>query len=187
YAQGGKSFAFALLVAAVFAEAIADFAYALQLLRGTYQAGGITALLWVASSGLIVWAALEQREAARHPQPAAVTRRKVRRIAEAVIPAAAIGLVLLSGSLTGALGDAEYVELSAVLALAFSAFSGLREYWIIKTQAPSKPIGQSWSGAKRASRRCSRVPAIVCWCSIATGVWCISTRAPPRPSGSRTD
>jgi diguanylate cyclase (GGDEF)-like protein len=135
YAQGGKSFAFALMVMAVFAEAVADFAYAQHLLSGTYVTGGETQLLWVASAALIVWAGLEHRAAAigEHNAPMPV-RKRFQNVAEATVPAFAMGLVLLSGSLTGALGGSYFVQLSTLLVLVFALFSGLREHWIITTQ-----------------------------------------------------
>ena len=65
YAYGRKSVAYGLMVLAVLAEAVADGRYALALMNGTYQIGGATQLLWISSSALIVWSALEQIVATR--------------------------------------------------------------------------------------------------------------------------
>ncbi len=65
YAYGRKSVAYGLMVLAVLAEAVADGRYALALMNGTYEIGGVTQLLWISSSALIVWSALEQIVATR--------------------------------------------------------------------------------------------------------------------------
>ena len=68
YAYGRKSVPYGLMVLAVLAEAVADGRYALALMSGTYQIGGITQLLWIGSSGLIVWSAIEQIVVSRRAQ-----------------------------------------------------------------------------------------------------------------------
>ncbi len=111
YAHGRKSVSYALMVLAVLAEAVADFRYALALMEGSYQPGGMTQLLWVASSGLIIWSAVEQIIESRQPQVAEErpgTRRTDRSIAQASVPAVAVGGILLAGSLSGVLGGVPY-------------------------------------------------------------------------------
>ncbi|HWA17461.1 MAG TPA: EAL domain-containing protein [Devosia sp.] len=159
YAQGGKGFAFALMVLAVFAEAIADFAYAQQLLSGTYVTGGETQLLWVASAALIVWAGFEHRAAAARGRDAPMpVRKRFQSIAEAAVPAVAVGLVLLSGSLTGALGGSDFVQLSTVLVVVFAVLSGLREHWIIRTQRNLlSSIGQSREALEKSQAQLAAV------------------------------
>jgi diguanylate cyclase (GGDEF)-like protein/PAS domain S-box-containing protein len=139
YAYGRKSVSYALMVLAVLAEATADGRYALGLMDGTYQIGGITQLLWIASAGLIVWSALEQIVETRHPRAQAeVTqprrRRSDRSIAQAMVPALAVGAILFSGSVSGIVGGAPYSYVAAGFALAFALAAGLREHWIISTQ-----------------------------------------------------
>lgn len=151
YAQPGKTYAFGLLLAAMLAESVADFAYALQLLRGTYENGGLTQLLWVTSAGLIVLAGLEQRVFAGRPAAQPV-RRPVHSVVEAAIPSIAIAIVLVSGSLTSALGNGTFALLAVVLALGFAGFSGLREYWIINTQKQLRSTVEAKSAALEKSQ-----------------------------------
>jgi diguanylate cyclase (GGDEF)-like protein len=138
YAYGRKSVAYGLMVLAVLAEATADSRYALALMDGSYEIGGITQLLWIASSGLIVWSAIEQMAATRQPRvevdEAVRTRRSDRSIAQATVPALAVGAILLSGSVSGVVGGAPYSYVAAVLAIGFALVAGFREHWIINTQ-----------------------------------------------------
>jgi diguanylate cyclase (GGDEF)-like protein/PAS domain S-box-containing protein len=139
YAYGRKSTAYGLLVLAVLAEAVADGRYALALMEGTYQIGGLTQLLWIGSSGLIVWSAIEQIFATRHPRAETEvlrprTRRSDRSVAQAMVPALAVGAILVSGSVSGIVGGAPYSYVAAAFAVAFALVAGLREHWIISTQ-----------------------------------------------------
>ncbi len=137
YGQRRNAFAFTLLVGAMLAEAVADFRYALALMDGTYVLGGLTQLLWVASGALIVWAALE-RVAAPHivlADDAPMTRRSDRSVAQAAVPAIAVGAIILSGSLSGVISGNAFAWLGAVLAIAFALIAGFREYWIIRRAA----------------------------------------------------
>lgn len=139
YAYGRRSVSYGLMVLAVLAEAVADGRYALALMNGTYQIGGITQMLWIASSGLIVWSAIEQIIATRRPQTEAQdeqprTRRSDRSIAQATVPALAVGAILLSGSVSGVIGGPPFSYVAAFLAVAFALLAGFREHWIINTQ-----------------------------------------------------
>jgi len=135
YDHGSKAFPMALMLLAVLAESIADYSYVLRLMDGTYQVGGLSQLLWVASGGLITWAAIEQMAIARRPsKPVEVRRAGDRRFAQASVPAAAVATILLSGSFTGALGLGTFVWLSAALGTIFAVVVARREYWIIETQ-----------------------------------------------------
>ena len=137
YGNRRNAFAFTLLVLAVLLEAIADFRYALALMDGTYQMGsGVTALLWVASAGLLVWAAAERIATARLGAPliALSARRTDRRVVQAAIPAIAVGAIILSGSLSGLVSGGAFAWLGAILAVAFAAVAGFREHWIIVLQ-----------------------------------------------------
>jgi diguanylate cyclase (GGDEF)-like protein len=135
YDHGRKAFPLALMVLAVLAESAADYSYVLALMDGTYQLGGISQLLWVASALLIAGAALDQIVLSRSEEPAAeVRRRPIRGGVQAAVPAAAVGTILLFGSFTGALGSGAYVWLSAALAVIFAIVTGFREHWIIHTQ-----------------------------------------------------
>jgi diguanylate cyclase (GGDEF)-like protein len=142
YDQGRKSLPLALLVLAVLAESIADYSYALELMEGTYRLGGLSQLLWVASAGLIAWAALEHIALARqaNAEPKETRRRSDRGIAQAAVPALAVATILLAGSFTGALGSGAYVWLSAVLGAGFAIIAGFREHWIIHTQRQLRSV-----------------------------------------------
>ena len=134
YRQGNKAFALVLLLLAVLAESASDYAYALQLMEGTYHLGGVTQFLWVASAGLIVWAATEQLSIVPQPGRQTLRKQKDRALAQAVVPGATIASVLLVGSITGALGSGVYLWLSAALALVFGVTMALREGWMIAIQ-----------------------------------------------------
>ena len=137
YGNRRNAFAFTLLVLAILLEAIADFRYALALMDGTYQLGsGITSLLWVASAGLLVWAALERMATAKLGVPLVglSQRRTDRRVVQAAIPAIAVGAIILSGSLSGLVSGGAFAWLGAILAIAFALVAGFREHWIIVLQ-----------------------------------------------------
>jgi diguanylate cyclase (GGDEF)-like protein len=138
YAYGRKSVAYGLMVLAVLAEAVADGRYALALMDGTYQIGGPTQLLWIASSLLIVWSAIEQIAATNRARAeiaeTPMTRRTDRSVAQATAPALAVGAILLSGSLSGVIGGPPFSYVAGVLAIAFALVAGFREHWIISTQ-----------------------------------------------------
>lgn len=133
YEQNEKLIPFLILLGAILAEAIADFRYALDLMEGTYTLGGPANLLWMASAFLICWAAVEQilkpEAPPRHSSPP--SEDAARMSAQALIPATALGLIMLSGSMSGAFGGSPYTFFSAGLALALSAIIGLREYRLI--------------------------------------------------------
>jgi diguanylate cyclase (GGDEF)-like protein/PAS domain S-box-containing protein len=134
YRQGSKVFTLALLLVGVLAESAADYSYALQLMSGTFQIGGVTQLLWVASSALIAWAAIEHL--ARPSATLQVTPRgpQYRARAQAVIPAAAVAIVLVSASFAETLLDGPYVWIAALLSIAFALTTALRETWMIAVQ-----------------------------------------------------
>ncbi|MDP3895137.1 MAG: diguanylate cyclase, partial [Mesorhizobium sp.] len=137
YDSGEKARSFALLILAVSAEASADLIYALDLMRGSYQIGGITQFLWVASAGLIALAAFERLQRAENTEAVADTlfrRIDGRAFVQAVTPAAALALVLLPGVYSGVLGNNVYLGLAAALAVVFATAAGLREHWIINDQ-----------------------------------------------------
>jgi diguanylate cyclase (GGDEF)-like protein len=134
YRQGTKVFALVLLLLAIGAESSADYTYALQLMAGTYELGGPTQLLWVASSGLIVWAAVEQLALAGTTAHVTPRRQQDRGVAQAAIPGIAIAVVLVAGSVAQTLINGPYVWLAIVLSLAFAATMALRESWMIAVQ-----------------------------------------------------
>ena len=162
--QGKKSFPFALLLLAVLAESVADYSYALKLMAGAFPLGGFSQLLWVASAGLIVWAALEQFWLVRGvagnlaEAPPVNRRRNGRSFAQAAVPAVAIATILLAGSATGALGAGALVWLSAGLALTFAAVVGLREHWMIHVQRQLRnSVERSRTDLMRSEDRLSAV------------------------------
>ena len=134
YRQGSKAISLTLLLLAVAAESAADYIYAVQLMAGTYQLGGMTQLLWIASSGLIVWAAVEQL--ARSGDRARVIPRdqQYRARAQAAVPGIAVVIVLLAGSFAESLLDGPYVWIAALLSIAFALTTALRESWMIAIQ-----------------------------------------------------
>ena len=158
YAYGRKSVAYGLMVLAVLAEAVADGRYALALMDGTYQVGGITQLLWVGSSGLIVWSAIEQSIETRRTRgevaaPPVLTRRSDRSIAQATVPALAVGAILLSGSVSGVVGGPPFSYVAGFLAVAFALVAGFREHWIINTQRQLRGTVEKSREELDASRR----------------------------------
>ena len=134
YRQGTKVVALLLLLLAIGAESAADYAYALELMAGTYVLGGATQLLWAASSGLIVWAAVEQLALAGSPSQMSPRRQQDRGLAQAAVPGVAIALVLVADSLADTLIDGPYVWLAGLLSLVFSVTMALRESWMIAIQ-----------------------------------------------------
>jgi diguanylate cyclase (GGDEF)-like protein len=134
YRQGTKVFPLVLLLLAVLAESGADYGYALQLMAGTYQLGGVTQLLWVASSALIVWAAVEQLALAGTIAHVTPRRQQDRGFAQAAVPGVALAVVLVAGSVAETLLNGPYVWLAIVLSLVFAATMALRESWMISVQ-----------------------------------------------------
>jgi diguanylate cyclase (GGDEF)-like protein len=134
YRQGTKGFPMALLLLAVSAESAADYLYAFQLMAGTYQIGGLTQLLWVASSGLVVWAAAEQLARASATDRVTPRNQQYRARAQAVVPGVAVAIVLIAASLAETLLDGPYVWIALMLSAAFALTTALRESWMIAVQ-----------------------------------------------------
>jgi diguanylate cyclase (GGDEF)-like protein len=157
YAYGRKSVSYGLMVLAVLAEAVADGRYALGLMDGTYEAGGIAQVLWLASSALIVWSAAEQIVATQ-PTTSGVadaptkTRRADRSILQATVPALAVGAILLSGAVSGVIGGPPFSYVAAAFAIAFALVAGFREHWIINTQRQLRHSVEEGREALEASR-----------------------------------
>jgi len=134
YRQGTRVFALLLLLLAIGTESAADYPYALHLMAGTYVLGDPMQLLWAASSGLIVWAAVEQLALAGTPSHVVPRRQEDRGRAQAAVPGVAIAVVLVAGSLAPAVLDGPYVWLAMLLSLVFSVTMALRESWMISVQ-----------------------------------------------------
>jgi diguanylate cyclase (GGDEF)-like protein len=135
YQHGKKLFPYLLLLGAIGTEAIADFIYAYQLMNGTYRLGGATQVLWIASAGLISWAALEGMfgRAMGNEEPAATGGSHI--LTHAAVPAAAIAMIMLSRSASGAFGwDTTFLVFATSLGLIFALVAGLREHRIIQIQ-----------------------------------------------------
>ncbi len=161
YGHRNRSWPFMLLVGAVLTESVADLIYSQDLVRGTFTVGaGMSQLLWVGSASLIIWAALEQiwLKSAAGARAEADPQSIDRSVAQATVPALAIVIVLLSGSVSGALGQGPLVWFSAGLALVFAAVVGLREHWMIHVQRQLRgAIGRSRSELMRTQDRLSAV------------------------------
>jgi diguanylate cyclase (GGDEF)-like protein len=157
YAYGRKSVPYGLMVLAVLAEAVADGRYALALMSGTYQIGGVTQILWISSSGLIVWSAIEQIVEARRGRAEVTekpkTRRSDRSVAQATVPALAVGAILLSGSISGVVGGRPFSYVAGLLAIAFALVAGFREHWIISTQRQLRSTVEKSREELAASRK----------------------------------
>jgi diguanylate cyclase (GGDEF)-like protein len=135
YDHGKRLFPYLLLLGAIGAEAVADFVYAFQLMNGTYALGGTTQILWVASAGLISWAALEGLATRDFAHEGGGSRDASRIVTHAAVPAAAIAMIMLSGSMSGAFGwDTTFLVFATALGLTFAIVAGLREHRIIQTQ-----------------------------------------------------
>lgn len=135
YNHRHRLFAYILLLAAVGAEAAADFVYANQLMNGSYKLGGITQILWVASAGLISWAAVEGLFFSEIVDETRNARGDLRAMTHAAVPAVAIAMIILSGSASGAFGwDNTFAIFATALGLMFAGIAGLREHRIIQIQ-----------------------------------------------------
>jgi diguanylate cyclase (GGDEF)-like protein len=136
YDLNERTFPFVLILLAILLEAIADLRYALDLIAGTFEHGGTASLLWAFSAFLICCAAVEQMVLPRSVRQSGALKRQFveRHKVQASIPAIAIGVILMAGSASGAFGTGIYQVFSAMLAVAFAAVAGLREYAIIRTQ-----------------------------------------------------
>jgi diguanylate cyclase (GGDEF)-like protein len=132
FSHGRKFFPLLLLLCAVFAEAMADMAYAKEVISGTYAIGGVTQFLWVSSIGLSIWAAAEHLCIDNDAERFSQVKRPYSRMATASIPGAAILIFMISGSVCGAFGyNSFYVGFSVALGLVFAAVTALREHSII--------------------------------------------------------
>ena len=135
YNHGHRLFPYILLLAAIGAEATADFVYVNQLMNGTYRLGGVTQILWVASAGLIGWAAIEGLWLRESGDETRNARGGTRVLTHAAVPAAAFAMVILSGSVSGAFGwDRTFAVFATTLGLIFAIIAGLREHRIIQIQ-----------------------------------------------------
>ena len=132
--SAGRTLPFALMCCAAVTEALADALYAGAILDQTYVRGGLTELLWVASIGLIVWAAIVQIASSRRPVRWFVAPKAFRRGMQAAIPGAAIAIALAAEVFHD--GEVNTGYLGAILAIvvAFAAVAALREYWIGREQ-----------------------------------------------------
>lgn len=135
YKHGPRSLPFKLLVAYVAVEAFADVFYAKRLLDGSYVQGGLTELLWVASIGLSIWAAVAHLSIDESYVKGRIFRRLVQnRAAIASLPGAAIAILAGSAVASGAVGDdVFYVGCAIVIGIVFAGAAGLREHSIIRT------------------------------------------------------
>ncbi|MCZ7861761.1 EAL domain-containing protein [Agrobacterium salinitolerans] len=134
YSHGRRLFPFQLLLGSVFAEALADMAYAKEVISGTYVQGGLTEFLWVASIGLAIWAAIEHLNLSSVPERTQPRRRAYTAMAMASLPGAAILIFMFSGSVAGAFGNHPfYISFSVLVGIVFAAVAGLREHSIIHT------------------------------------------------------
>lgn len=134
YSHGRRLFPLQLLLGAVFAEALADMAYAKEVISGTYIQGGLTEFLWVASIGMAIWAVIEHLCIGSVPERDQPVRRAYTAMAMASLPGAAILIFMFSGSLAGAFGNHPfYIGFSVLLGVVFAAVAGLREHSIIHT------------------------------------------------------
>lgn len=134
YNLGAKTFPFTLLCMAAICEALADSFYAGAILDGTYARGGLTELLWVASVGLIVWAAFVQMSYARRPVLWVILPRSFRRTMQVGIPAAAILVALSAALFAQGLASPAFAATILAVVLALAALTALRERWIGQEQ-----------------------------------------------------
>jgi diguanylate cyclase (GGDEF)-like protein len=134
YSLGRRLFPFQLLLGAVYAEALADMAYAKEVISGSYVQGGLTEFLWVASIGLAIWAVIEHLNLGRVPECKQGYRRAYTAMAMASLPGAAILIFMFSGSVSGVFGNHPfYIGFSVIVGIVFAAVAGLREHSIIHT------------------------------------------------------
>ncbi len=137
YPKTSRSFAFLLLTLAMTAEGIADYIYATELMRRTFEIGTMPHFLWMVSAALIGWAAVEHVLSARRARAATVieaAQDSQLLISEAVAPALILFVVLLTGTVSGAFGSGTYQYFAAGLTVVLAAAVGLREYWVATTR-----------------------------------------------------
>lgn len=150
FSHGRKFFTLLLLLGAVLAEAIADMAYAKEVIGGTYVLGGVTQFLWVSSIGLSIWAAIEHLCIDKRAETHRQAKRVYSQTAMASIPGAAILIFMISGSVCGAFGyNPFYVGFSIALGLLFAAVTGLRERSIIDSHQALSEVAAE--GRRRVS------------------------------------
>jgi diguanylate cyclase (GGDEF)-like protein/PAS domain S-box-containing protein len=135
YNHDRRSFAYVLLLGAVFLEAVADLVYAKDLVSETYTRGGLTELLWVASISMIIWAVCDRLWFASEMAPAKRDGgyyNKSARMALASLPGAAIILFMVSAAYSGSFGLHPFnLAFSVALGAVFAGVAGLREHSII--------------------------------------------------------
>jgi diguanylate cyclase (GGDEF)-like protein len=132
YSHGRRLFPLQLLLGAVFTEALADMAYAKEVISGTYVQGGLTEFLWVASIGFAIWAVVEHLNLSSVAERNQPRRRAYSVMAMASLPGAAILIFMFSGSVAGAFGNHPfYIGFSVLVGVIFAAVAGLREHSII--------------------------------------------------------
>ena len=138
YAHIDKRFTFSLLLLAILLEATADFLYGRALMDGTYRLGGLTSGLWMLSTPLIIWAAVEQMHLGRFGSSLnmKVLTLGRRRLAEATVPAAAVAAALLSAIASALMtGEGGFPLFFCVpVVVFFAGLIGVREHWALSAE-----------------------------------------------------
>jgi diguanylate cyclase (GGDEF)-like protein/PAS domain S-box-containing protein len=144
YPNGARRWPTALLCVAVAGEAVADFIYASDLMRDTYEVGGWPHLLWMVSAALMAWAAVEHTLLAKSP---AVdlddgSQDTPQQLGQALAPAFILFLILITGTISGSFGSGVYQYFAAGLTLVLTLTVGLREFWVVSTRRQLQGIAE---------------------------------------------
>ncbi|WP_262031938.1 EAL domain-containing protein [Microvirga sp. Mcv34] len=158
YAPRRRLFATGLLLAGILAQGVANLSYALALMGTAYRVGSPFDGLWVLCFLLVGWAAVEElRQPKGDLAPSAPRMPSERhRLIEALIPAGAVALILLSGIwgiMTGVLVSHPVFWLAVPLAVTFAATVGIREHQILRAERKLRLAAERSSRESAESRQ----------------------------------
>ncbi len=162
YAPRRRLFTTILLLAGILAQGVANLSYALALMGPAYQVGSAFDGLWVLCFLLVGWSAVEEMRP-MEMQPikrdmlpsAARTSSERQRLIEALIPAAAVALILLSGIwgiMAGVLVSHPVFWLAVPLAVTFAGTVGIREYQVLRVERKLRAAAE-WSSRELEESR----------------------------------
>jgi diguanylate cyclase (GGDEF)-like protein/PAS domain S-box-containing protein len=158
YAPRRKLFATILLLAGILAQGVANLSYALALMGTAYSVGSAFDGLWVLCFLFVGWSAVEEMLQIKGDiaPPAVRMPSERQRLIEALIPAAAVVLILLSGIwgiMAGVLVSHPVFLLAVPLALTFAGTVGIREHQILWVERKLRAAAESSSRELEESRR----------------------------------
>jgi diguanylate cyclase (GGDEF)-like protein/PAS domain S-box-containing protein len=164
YAPRDRWFVVLLLFGGIVAQAVADIFYGLALMDAAYQVGKGFDGLWVLSFLLIACAAIEEvRKAERGVcSTATLLSSEGQRLVEALIPAVASALILLSGItgiMSGFLFSHSLFLVGVPLVITFAGTLVIREYQSFKVERDLREAAE-WSAFELEESR-KRMAAVL--------------------------